>query len=990
VQIWACGRDRFAPKHDPVATAVFAALIALLPAAFVIWWGRGLARLVDDPMLPERLIAARTRNGAVVGFSVALLCVLMWRHAMWALPLLIVARMAASYPLRKKLHGESWSLAGYLSFFSRLILAVFGFWLLLGWTPWLVSLAGSRDWMVAGGLAIVLCLWSTFNTRVFRAILHARPVDDAAIRSRFDEMVKACAVPAVALEQVDLRGGSFSNAVALPSLRGNAVVVSSTLLERLEHEETIAILGHELAHIEHYHPARLRRMSAVTFTLIVIAVVLTPLLRTISPPALTAGIVMWNVFLVAVMVAMSRHRQKHETASDLRAIALAGNPDALIRALTKVHAFLKLPRRWDVEWERHATHPSLARRIQAIQAAAGQAPASLGEPATFAGSDGAASVIFHHDRVQWNEGPTTSHTIDYARLTMLRIVTKSSDKPRLVALDLARRRWEMVLQPGDIARAQATLDIVDTRLAALAPPPAVSLALPRILALLAMLAIVTVDQFSAVFVAALAAMLPAGPLTAAAGAASIAAAAQVLRDHSLGGIDWRPWMALASLTIGAALIAVSIVNRRERTPAVAGRLIGVIAVAALASWLLVVLMGVSAIDLHRGMRAWPSAAVFALALGGALAFTERRTFRYASGPLLAVGLLAIFMGSIRFLDRFGNDPFLGSADAVAVRSIDAAEANDEFEVPFEVTEMSLSPGGRFASFQSEDSNEDVTIHAGPINGPFASFAADQAVFVDEARVLLVDSRRGTSTLRVVDLEQAGREVWSRQVPFYAEHVMVDRASRCWQLLGWNDNRDIVSVTGTVGRDEVNEESWKRRTDDGGYMRPLAVANNRMLALESKMSSAWRSSLLLIRLATLMRQEYGAESRFWSIGRDGASPFATSHFDLRCPHQNAGQRLVCAAYDGTRTGIYSVDAATQRLTAMAVMTGRFFPRGATGAGWMTGWWEHAPVLMHPATRTVLRVDGRDQQRPDLLAMTESIVGAVWSNGSESTVRLYSIN
>src|SRR5262249_12486823 len=160
--------------------------------------------------------------------------------------------------------------------------------------------------------------------------------------------------------------------------------------------------------------------------------------------------------------------------------------------------------------------------------------------------------IFHEDRVQWNEGPTTNHTIDYARLTMLRIATKASGRARpsagarLVALDSAQRRGEMVLQPGDIARAQATLDIVDTRLAALPPPPAVSMALPRVLVLLAMLASATVDQYSAVFVAAMAAMLPAGPLTAAAGAASMGAAALMLRDHPIGGLDWRPWMALAS------------------------------------------------------------------------------------------------------------------------------------------------------------------------------------------------------------------------------------------------------------------------------------------------------------------------------------------------------------------------------------------------------------------------------------------------------------
>ena len=173
------------------------------------------------------------------------------------------------------------------------------------------------------------------------------------------------------------------------------------------------------------------------------------------------------------------------------------------------------------------------------------------------------------------------------------------------------------------------------------------------------------------------------------------------------------------------------------------------------------------------------------------------------------------------------------------------------------------------------------------------------------------------------------------------------------------------------------------------MRPLAVGNGQMLALELRMPSFWRSNLALLRLATFIQPDYHPESRLWSIGREGASAFAMSHFDLRCPHRTAGEGPLCAAYDGIRTGIYSLDPAARSLTPLASMTGPFFPRSA-GAGWMAGWWEHAPVLVHPATRTVLRVDADDQERPDLLALATPIVGAVWTNANQSTVRLYSIN
>ena len=207
-------------------------MIALLPAAVTWWLGRRHARLLDDPTLPERLLAARARKSFVTILCALLLLATATDHLVWSLPLLVIARMAAAYPLRKTLHRETWSVFGYLSFFTRLSVAAFGFWMLLGVMPWLAMLAESRDWIVAGALAVILFAWAGTNESIFRVILRARAIDDPAIVSRFAEMVKACALPAVALERIDLRGGAFANAAALPSIRRPTVVVTSTLLER--------------------------------------------------------------------------------------------------------------------------------------------------------------------------------------------------------------------------------------------------------------------------------------------------------------------------------------------------------------------------------------------------------------------------------------------------------------------------------------------------------------------------------------------------------------------------------------------------------------------------------------------------------------------------------------------------------------------------------------------------------------------------------------
>ena len=52
---------------------------------------------------------------------------------------------------------------------------------------------------------------------------------------RFAELRKTCNLPNVSLEQVELRGGSFMNAVAVPSVSDPAVVVTDTLPAGLEH-----------------------------------------------------------------------------------------------------------------------------------------------------------------------------------------------------------------------------------------------------------------------------------------------------------------------------------------------------------------------------------------------------------------------------------------------------------------------------------------------------------------------------------------------------------------------------------------------------------------------------------------------------------------------------------------------------------------------------------------------------------------------------------
>src|SRR5438093_372284 len=133
--------------------------MALVPACFRLWWGRSFARLVDDPTLPERLMAGRRRTMIVLASTFALL---------------------------------------------------------LGMLP------------------------------------------------------------------TDLPGGVLANPAALPARPRSAVLVTDTV-PRFDPDEVVAIGAHELAHLEHYNPRRVRGMNAVNLTLIAVAASIVPLMRWLDP-----------------------------------------------------------------------------------------------------------------------------------------------------------------------------------------------------------------------------------------------------------------------------------------------------------------------------------------------------------------------------------------------------------------------------------------------------------------------------------------------------------------------------------------------------------------------------------------------------------------------------------------------------------------------------------------------------------------------------------
>src|SRR5262249_31971212 len=312
-----------------------------------------------------------------------------------------------------------------------------------------------------------------------------------------------------------------------------------------------------------------------------------------------------------------------------------------------VHVVGRRRRGWDAEREPFASHPSLARRIQAIRDASGTAPPALSKAATFLADDDSASATFSNERLIWREGTSTEHAIDYGRLTTLRVDARRSGAAYLVAVDVAHRRWEMLVRDEDVARLQVTLDIVDTHLAAAAPPPAVVRHLPRVLALCALTLAMPLGQLAVVLIGAAAVAWPSQPVIAATGLASLGGFLLAWRDQGLWLNGRLHWTACALLASGIALAAVAVANRREQLAPQVSRFAGLVA------GLILVACGAAAVaadplDLHHAAYTWSWVAVLMFALAGAMALETRRALRYASAALALTGLFFVYVGSTGF------------------------------------------------------------------------------------------------------------------------------------------------------------------------------------------------------------------------------------------------------------------------------------------------------------------------------------------------------
>lgn len=165
----------------------------------------------------------------------------------------------------------------------------------------------------------------------------------------------------VSLEQVQLLRNKFPQEVNAYALPGNRLVVTESLLERLNSREVDAVIAHELGHLRKGH-------SGKQFTLLwLIILFAAPLAwRWIADSGAPQWIQSLPLVPLGSTLAMAAYSRRHELAADAQAVAITADPEAHITALAKLPRLTRTPLNWGGIQGSLLSHPSVSSRVLAI------------------------------------------------------------------------------------------------------------------------------------------------------------------------------------------------------------------------------------------------------------------------------------------------------------------------------------------------------------------------------------------------------------------------------------------------------------------------------------------------------------------------------------------------------------------------------------------------------------------------------------------------
>jgi len=629
------------------------------------------------------------------------------------------------------------------------------------------------------------------------------------------------------------------------------------------------------------------------------------------------------VWPIVVLVAVGRRAaksQQHETESDLRAAALCGDPEALVRGLVKLHLHARIPRRYDADIERVASHPSLVRRIQAIRAGGAAAVEQLGAATVIRSTREGSWVVLEDTRSYWLDGvpegtdaqlpalreaSSSYRAVNYQDLVELR-VSAAGDARTIAARTRAGDRWSVPIAADDVARIQRALDVVDLRLGKAGPAP--SRAAPKAIALAAFAVAFFGGQAGVVLVPIVIAMWkPSAAALAALGAMSVVRAA-------IGSLEGTSWLDADLLRVGLAamalvgafaiytawrLVRAGEANKNLRlTMAVVGGLAVVTGGAVI----------VQAVQMRSlPLNGAPVTGAFATALFGLAAALFTVQARW-SRPAAYAGLVAASTFTALGVDR----------RALALRHALAevtAPATLQSETPLDGQAYSLrvSPDGShfLAMVTAYRPGVRARPHfvTGGVGGRPREIAGADAEFVDNGRLLVVAMVDRGVELRLESADSSG-VMWAdtlTDATMSDPRLMIDRDHGTWAVLGGDADNDRTAVfTGRIGQrggvlrssipDTITMSGEPIVFDEGATL-IFPTYRSLVAAQRSPALSLWMLPFLGVDMPPM---------ELWRVHGDSARPLTSVRGAPQCGEPASGM-AACAVHRMTATSFYTVGA-----------------------------------------------------------------------------------
>jgi hypothetical protein len=674
----------------------------------------------------------------------------------------------------------------------------------------------------------------------------------------------------------------------------------------------------------------------------------------------------WPLVCLVALAALLSRSQRDETESDLRAVELTGDADAMITGLTKLHGLIRQPRRLDAKREQRVTHPSLARRIQAIRQASDHAtPEDVETLVIRSAAEEGTIVLLLADRLQWLEGvppdldvapdaywqhATRTRSIAYTELTELRVDANRPERRNLVAVDRKGEKISIRLQMEDAPRVQRFLDRIDYRLGAL-PEAAVknpllaSSGTARWFAVIgALVALIPPVSWALSLASVLVALRPVAPGLLGAGMIGLLASISAWTNGAPlpVGFEEATLIGFGQIVVSVAFFGIGVVRLRAGIEERARDVQAITAILLLAGSIGVLLKLTSFIGplatmhLHLWVRTGPSALL--LLVGGATALVVQRSrLVRVAGLCLGVVLAATFAaGTNTFRARFTNDLLrepvpLVSPNPTAVTAIRSVTLHEM------ISELELSPSGeRFAARVARWNESDY-------REPPMMFVVEGADSVEHVSAVALRWANDSSVVALTPndhglvlrhLPFGAGPAWELQLPDVADPLLFARdglwsvSSRYWSETGF------AELHGTIGSDEVGERRWQvfEQDHEASVAAILVDQEGRTLVLGSTVDTDFLLPGMLVgfSMPPLTTELWVADSaRAGSLGRTAMM--------LTCLEHGASLAgYSCIASSGRFTELWHVNAVEGTVRPAARIPGWRWATGTSDAFVLQQW------------------------------------------------------